>query len=402
MAIGAISRPQVTTDPQDTSLDWPTGIADQQPPWDGRDLVRDVHRFLRSRPPLVSLAAVDFLRSILVRVVAGEILVLQAGDCAENLADTGDEVVSRKVELFRTLADIMSRNTGRPVIIVGRIGGQFAKPRSNATEIVDGRELPVYRGALVNGPQATPSARRADPARLLDGYLAARSITETLGNPLDACPTSGKVAAVWTSHEALVLDYEVPFVRQLEGRTYLGSTHWPWIGERTRRPDGAHVELLSRVVNPVACKVGPTATPAELIALCRRLDPARQPGRLTFISRIGAKWVHERLPGLVRAVAGEGYPVIWMCDPMHGNTRKCGVDDRKVRLISDVNLEIDRFTDAVASVGGLPGGLHLETTPDPVLECADRHEAQPLRGTSLCDPRLNRRQASAVVARWRP
>jgi 3-deoxy-7-phosphoheptulonate synthase len=402
MTIEAASYAAAMPEPRDVRPDWPAGIAHQQPPWPERGLLPDVHRFLRSRPALVNRTAVDVLRSALARAAAGEALVLQAGDCAERMTDTGRDVVSRKAGLLRALTEIMRRNTGRPVITVGRIGGQFAKPRSSTTEIVDGHELPVYRGELVNQPQPTPSARRADPARLLDGYLAARHITEALGDPVAPRAGDANPDAIWTSHEALVLDYEVPFLRRWEDRTYLGSTHWPWVGERTRRPDSAHVELLSRVVNPVACKVGPTATAAELVALCARLNPGREQGRLTFISRVGARRVHERLPALVRAVELEGYPVIWMCDPMHGNTRQRAADGRKLRLVTDVSLEIDRFTEAVTSAGGVPGGLHLETTTDPVLECADADETEPLRGTSLCDPRLNERQARAVVSRWRP
>lgn len=399
MTTEAASYPPVLTQLRDTGPDWPAGTAYQQPPWADRGLLPDVHRFFRSRPPLVSQAAISSLRRLLIRAASGEALVLQAGDCAEDMADTGHDVVSRKAELLRGLAETMRLGTGRPVVVVGRIGGQFAKPRSNPTEIIGGHEFPAYRGPLVNRPEPTASARRADPARLLDGYLAARRITEALGDPLDTGPDA---APVWTSHEALVLDYEVPFLRRLQDEVYLGSTHWPWIGERTRQPDSAHVELLSKVVNPVSCKVGPAATPADLIALCGRLNPAREPGRLTFISRMGAERVRDRLPALVRAVRREGYPVIWICDPMHGNTRRRASDGGKIRLVTEVNLEIDRFTESVTSAGGVPAGLHLETTPDHVLECADADESEPLRFASLCDPRLNERQARAVVGRWRP
>ncbi len=209
---------------------------------------------------------------------------------------------------------------------------------------------------------------------------------------------------MWASHEALLLDYELPLLRRdARGRPLLASTHFPWIGERTRDPDGAHVALLASVVNPVGCKVGPSTTPAELLRLCALLDPGREPGRLTLIARLGADRVAEVLPGLVRAVHAAGHPVVWLGDPMHGNT-VAGPHGLKTRLVPDLVREVEAFQRAVRAEGAVAGGLHLETTPDDVTECADDAAGLARVGdkyTSLCDPRLNPRQAVAVVSAWR-
>lgn len=208
---------------------------------------------------------------------------------------------------------------------------------------------------------------------------------------------------MWTSHEALLLDYEVPMLRTDEqGRLFLGSTHWPWIGERTREVDGAHVAMLSQVANPVACKVGPTMEPDELLALCERLDPWRDPGKLTLIARMGADAVTDRLPRLVEALRTADHPAIWLTDPMHGNT-VTAPSGHKTRLVETVALEVSRFVSAVRDAGGIPGGLHLETTPDDVTECADTEAELASVGeryTSLCDPRLTPRQAMSVISSW--
>ena len=209
---------------------------------------------------------------------------------------------------------------------------------------------------------------------------------------------------MWTSHEALLLDYELPMVRrQPDGGLLLGSAHWPWIGERTRQVDGAHVALLAAVDNPVACKVGPQMTPEQILALCERLDPRREPGRLTLIARMGADAVRAALPPLVRAVRAAGHPVIWLTDPMHGNTVNSPVG-LKTRCVETVIREVTDFQSAVAEAGGVDGGLHLETTPDQVTECAVGESEIPGVGekyTSLCDPRLNPSQAVAVASAWR-
>lgn len=371
----------------------------QQPAWDNHEAVEQVRRQLAAKPPLVEPGSIDRLRTELAAAAAGDALVLQAGDCAEDPAESTPEHVRRKVALLDVLADVVAAISGRPVIRVGRIGGQYAKPRSAGTEWRGEVELPVYRGHLVNGPEFDADERRPDPQRLLIGYRAASEVMAHLG----ASPGSSGDPAVWTSHEALLLDYEVPLLRR-DGtdRPLLTSTHWPWIGDRTRQVDGPHVSLLADVANPVACKVGPRMSVVDLLALCARLDPAREPGRLTLIARLGAGVVADRLPPLVDAVRRAGHPVIWLGDPMHANT-VLAADGRKTRLLDSIIGEVTAFQAAVRSAGGTPGGLHLETTPEEVTECTDARSDIARVGeryTSLCDPRLNPLQAVAVVSAW--
>ncbi|MEU6894897.1 3-deoxy-7-phosphoheptulonate synthase [Streptomyces sp. NPDC046557] len=376
-------------------------VAQQQPQWGDPAQVEQVRNVLATLPPLVETQSLGGLRGLLAEVVAGRAQVLQAGDCAEDPAECTAGDVERKMRLLDVLAGVMDAITDRPVVRVGRIAGQYAKPRSAHTEWVGGVEIPVYRGHMVNGPEPDPEARRPDPRRLLAGYRAANRVMANL------CPTSqARIApAVWTSHEALLLDYEIPMLRRdRAGRIALSSTHWPWIGERTRRLDGAHVALLADVVNPVACKVGPRMTAAELLALCERLDPEKEPGRLTLIARMGADATTHLLPPLVRAVRAAGHPVIWLVDPMHGNTVTTA-EGRKIRVVETIIREVTAFQAAVRAAGGTPGGIHLETTPDAVTECADvPHDTDRIgeKYTTLCDPRLNPRQAIAVVSAWQP
>jgi 3-deoxy-7-phosphoheptulonate synthase len=296
--------------------------------------------------------------------------------------------------MLNTLAAVMEEKTRSPVIRVGRIAGQFAKPRSRPTELVNGRELPVFRGHLVNGPEPVTHRRLATPERLVAGYRAARDAFEILRR---------REEPVWTSHDAVLLDYELPMLRPgRDGQVFLASTHWPWAGVRTGRADGAHIAMLALVANPVACKVGPTVDLDELLSVCERLDPLREPGRLTLISRMGADAVAATLPPLVEAVRTAGHPAIWLCDPMHGNT-VTGPGGRKTRLLDTVAREVREFQAAVERAGGIAGGLHLETTPDDVTECVP--DASHLEGaggayTTLCDPRLNPDQAVEIVSTW--
>ncbi|MFD5105071.1 3-deoxy-7-phosphoheptulonate synthase [Streptomyces cinereoruber] len=377
-----------------------TSTARQQPPWEDPAEVERVRGALAALPPLVETESLDRLRQRLAEVAAGRAQVVQAGDCAEDPAESTAADAERKTGLLDELAGVMNAVTRQPVVRVGRIAGQYAKPRSAPTETVGGIEIPVYRGHLVNGPEPDPEARRPDPRRMLAGYHAASRLMAHL------CPTPEARAdpPVWTSHEALLLDYEIPMLRpDRQGRLALTSTHWPWIGERTRQLRGAHVALLADVVNPVACKVGPRTTVAELLGLCERLDPGKEPGRLTLIARMGADAAAGLLPPLVRAVRAAGHPVIWLVDPLHGNTVTTS-DGRKTRVVETVVREVTAFRDAVRAAGGTAGGIHLETTPDPVTECADTpHDTGRVgdKYTTLCDPRLNPRQARAVVAAWR-
>lgn len=369
--------------------------AAQQPDWGTPELVAQVRDELAGLPGLVTDRDVNALRVALVEVAAGRAQVLQAGDCAEDPAESTPSHLARKTGLIDTLAGLMKTNTRKPVLRVGRIAGQYAKPRSASTEVVRGVELPVYRGHMVNEPEPELEARRPDPKRILLGYWAASEAMEALrSNRFDA--------PLWTSHEALLMDYEEPMLRRRDdGRLLLSSTHWPWIGDRTRQPDGAHVAMLAAVVNPVACKVGPTTSVDELLDIVARLDPRHEPGRLTLIARMGADLVADRLPPLVRAVRDTGRRMIWLCDPMHGNT--ITVSARKTRLLDTMIREVEAFQLAVGSAGGVVGGLHLEITPNQVVECVaelsevDRVDAD---YTTFCDPRLNPGQAMAVVSAW--
>ncbi|MDQ0774366.1 3-deoxy-7-phosphoheptulonate synthase [Streptomyces aurantiacus] len=395
-------------------LEFGSKPAGQQPRWEDEEELRRVRRRLLHAPGLVGSEDVRALRSDLAAVAAGAAHVVQAGDCAEDPAQCTAAQVARKADLLDVLASRLTAVTHRPVVRVGRMAGQFGKPRSKPTEWVGDVELPVYRGHLVNGPEPNLRARRPDPLRMERCYRASDDVLRHLGwrrGPAEpsAGPASGSASGsptgppVWTSHEALVLDYELPLVRRdSTGTPYLASTHWPWIGDRTRQVDGAHVALLSAVANPVACKAGPGMTVGELLALCERLDPAREPGRLTLIARMGAQLAARRLPPLVSAVRAAGHPVIWLCDPMHANTVTTP-GGRKTRYVEWITQEVREFRAAVREAGGVAGGLHLETTPDHVTECAPNpsaadqvHETY----TSLCDPRLRPDQALSVVEAW--
>ena len=384
-------------------LDIRRKTAPQQPQWDDSAQVQRVREELAARPALVSVEDTRRLRDLLAEVAAGKANVVQAGDCAEDPAECAFGYIARKAGLLDVLAGTMKMITHKPVVRSARIAGQFAKPRSRPTEWVGDVELPVYRGHMVNCPEPDPDGRRPDPGRMLSGYLAASDAMQHLGwwRPSERLTID---TPVWTSHEALLLDYELPMMRRDDaGRWLLTSTHWPWIGERTRQVDGAHVALLAEVVNPVACKVGPAMPVGELLTLCERLDPGREPGRLTFIARMGADAVADRLPPLVAAAKAAGHPVIWLTDPMHGNT-VAGPDGLKTRLLDTIVREVELFQCAVRAGGGIPGGLHLETTPDEVTECV-RNESHldevGTKYTSFCDPRLNPSQAVSVVTAWR-
>ncbi|EFV14909.1 3-deoxy-7-phosphoheptulonate synthase [Segniliparus rugosus] len=376
----------------------------QQPAWEDEDHIAEVREELSGFPALVGADEVRTLRELLVTVAQGRANIVQAGDCAEDLAESTAAHVARKVGMLSMLAGSMRMANHKPVLRVGRIAGQYSKPRSNHTEIVGGVELPVFRGQMVNGHAPNASDRRPDPTRLLSGYWAANRVLHHLGWRR---PSSIAIIEppVWTSHEALLLDYELPALRRdAEGNLVLTSTHWPWVGDRTRDIDGPHISLLARISNPVALKVGPSMTVEELLELAELLDPDRVHGRLTLISRMGATRVVDRLGPLVQAVAEAGHPVIWLCDPMHGNTA-AAPNGLKTRYLTNILAEVRAFRAIVAEHGGVAGGLHLEATPEDVLESVADAEAaaDPAFGEkylTLCDPRLNLAQALEVVRAW--
>ncbi|MDS1270780.1 3-deoxy-7-phosphoheptulonate synthase [Lipingzhangella sp. LS1_29] len=384
------------------TLETPSRPIPQQPGWRDHPYLPTVHRELAGRPGLVQANGTDRLHALLAQVATGEARIVMAGDCSEDPAECGSEDVARKSGLLEMLAGRVRMTTRKPVIRAARIAGQYAKPRSSPVELVEGRELPSYRGHMVNSPEPDPELRIPDPARILTGYTAAREVMRHLGwcdettGPRDGAP-------IWTSHEALLLDYETPMLRHApDGRIFLASTHWPWLGERTRDPAGAHVALLADIANPVACKIGPAIDTDELLTLCERLDPDRVPGRLTLIARMGAGTTQDRLPLLVDRVRTAGHPVVWLSDPMHGNTVSTP-SGLKTRYVETIIREVQEFQAAVQAMGGAAGGLHLETTPDQVTECVPNrfHVSEvPGKYTSFCDPRLNPDQATAVASAW--
>jgi 3-deoxy-7-phosphoheptulonate synthase len=379
--------------------------AAQQPPWDPRSGLASVLATLRAEAPLVTASACHSLHRDLGSVAAGEALVIQAGDCAERFADATEDGVRARVDLLARLADIAEHGTGRPVVRIGRMAGQYAKPRSQDWErTADGRLLAVYRGDAVNSPEPDPAARTCDARRLLAAYRhAARTLDQMFLTDLP--PTFGGPDAMFSvtyaGHEALLLDYEYALVREDEhrGGAYGSSGHFLWIGERTRAAAGAHVSFAERIGNPVGVKVGPDAPDAEIVALTARLTHRRDPGRLSLIVRMGDR-VGTELPRLLRALGPAARRVLWVCDPMHGNTRR-NRHGQKTRVVADVVREVRTVVTVLTGHGLAMAGLHLETTPEPVRECVDtaveldRHLD---RYTSACDPRLNPDQAEAVVA----
>jgi 3-deoxy-7-phosphoheptulonate synthase len=429
-----------------TTSSWRGRPAAQQPPWPDEEALKQAVANLASLPPLVIASEARQLTAKLAAVSRGEAFLLQAGDCAESFREFSADGIRDKLKVMLQMAVTLTYAAGVPVVKVGRIAGQFAKPRTAPLERVGGVELEAFRGHMVNDEAFEPQARRPDASRLVSAYHQAaatlnllRAFTkggfadlshvhrwnqefvassaqgrryERIASEIDRALRFMQACGIdlgaeeglhetdfWTSHEALVLHYEEALTRQdsLTGDWVDCSGHLLWIGERTRQVDGAHVEFLSGVINPLAVKVGPTATPEEALALCRRLDPHRTPGRLTLITRLGAGHVEETLPGLVEAVRDGGYPVVWACDPMHGNTFT-SESGRKTRRFDDIVVELREWFAVHRAMGTWPGGVHVELTGDDVTECLGGAEEiveddLEQRYTTMCDPRLNARQS---------
>ncbi|MDH6579069.1 3-deoxy-7-phosphoheptulonate synthase class II [Kitasatospora sp. MAP5-34] len=376
-------------------VSWRDLPAAQQPDWPDQSALAAVMADLGSCAPLVLPEESDRLRDRLAAVARGEAVLIQGGDCAETFGGTSERQIRAKLTTLDQMATVLSAAAGLPAIRIGRIAGQYSKPRSNPTEVIDGLELPVYRGDSVNSVEFTPEARRPDPERLRRAY---HSSAVTL-NLIRAVTGGAETEAVYTSHEALILDYEAALTRRdsRTGRYYAGSGHLLWIGERTRQLDGAHLAFAARVDNPVAVKLGPSATADEAMALIDLLDPEREPGRLTFITRMGARQIRDVLPELVAKVTASGAQVAWVCDPMHGNTFTSPTG-HKTRRVADIADEAEGFLAVHRELGTHPGGFHLEFTGDFVTECVggtDEVTFEDLgrRYESTCDPRLNRGQA---------
>ncbi|MGP3985999.1 3-deoxy-7-phosphoheptulonate synthase [Streptomyces sp. 3N207] len=412
---GTAGRPAAPEAPMGVQQLAPPGGHGQEPQWSDHPALGEVSARLAAAPPLVHVDEVRQLRQALASVARGDGLVLQAGDCAESLDECGPDQAAHRIAVLDELGDHLERSSGRHVVRIGRLAGQFAKPRSQPTERVGDRELPVFRGHMVNSEVPTASARRPDPRRMLRAYEAATTVLEDLRNR-----RGPRTAGPWASHEALVLDYEHPLVRDSwggrgdrEGREsradrdvdapLLTSTHLPWVGERTRGAGSRHLALLASVANPVACKLGPTATPDEVLLLCRLLDPDRLPGRLALIVRMGRSRISEALPPIVAAVRRAGHPVVWLCDPMHGNTVRAA-SGLKTRYLPDLIAEAAAFRTVLDRQGQHAGGVHLEVAASDVTECVGgpvgSAEGLGERYTTLCDPRLNPEQARRFLNTW--
>jgi 3-deoxy-7-phosphoheptulonate synthase len=435
-----------------TPTSWRQHDAAQQPQWPDMAAVDAALKQVAGYPPLVFAGEARSLQAALAQVAAGNAFLLQAGDCAESFEEFSANNIREKLRVILQMAIVLTYSMGVPVVKVGRMAGQFAKPRSSDTEKVGSLEIPSFRGHIVNDASPTQAARIPNPERLVQAYHQSASTLnllraftkggfadlnrvhawtqefvgaspegqryEQLAREIDmamgfmrACGVDTENNStlhevdVFTSHEALILGYEEALTRQdsLTGEWYDCSAHMLWIGERTRQLDGAHVEFLRGVGNPIGCKIGPSATPEWVIELCEKLNPAQIPGRLTLISRMGAGKVEDALRPLLRAVRDSGHPVVWACDPMHGNT-VTAPNGRKTRDFEDIVTEIAGFVRAHNAEGTWPGGIHVELTGDDVTECTGgghsvSNEDLDERYQTICDPRLNGRQSIDLAFR---
>lgn len=436
-----------------TPESWKEFPAAQQPDWPDQAEYDAVLKEMASLPALVFINEIKELNSALALAAQGKAFLLQAGDCAESFNDHSAQTIQNKLKVILQMAVVLTYSTGVPVIKVGRIAGQYAKPRSSPFEQYGDIELPSFRGHIVNSELPSFEARKPDPKRMIHAYHQSgstlnliRSLTkggfsdlskvhtwtqefvrtstegqryETVAFEIDralrfmaACGIDLSKEEVlqqvkfWTSHEALLLGYEYALTRQdsATGKWYDLSAHSIWIGERTRDLGGAHLEFASGVSNPIGCKIGPTTTKDQILAICEKLNPDRKPGRLTLITRMGADNITEVLPALIEAVQNEGHPVLWACDPMHGNTFNSAGYGLKTRRFDAILKELKGFFEVHKSLGSWPGGVHIELTGEDVTECLGgaeevlEHELN-INYNSICDPRLNGRQSLDLAYR---
>jgi len=428
-----------------TKTGWRKYTVLQQPNWPDKDRLEEILATISTLPPLVFAGEIRDLKEQLAQASRGEAFLLQGGDCSEEFSRCTAPNIRETLKVLLQMAVTLTYAGGKPVVKVGRIAGQYAKPRSADTEMVNGVELPSYRGDMANSIEPTLEARTPDPARLLQGYnmsaatlnllraftkggfgalhrvqawnqefvkqspmgrsyeRLARQISqalafmETIG--IDTDTPQLKQAQFYTSHEALFLGYEEALTREdsTSGGWYDCSGHMLWIGDRTRQIDGAHVEFLRGVLNPIGMKVGPKHDVDDILAIIERLNPANEPGRMTLIARFGAHDIEKYLPPLIRAVKQEGLNVLWSCAPMHANIRKAS-SGHKTRSFDDILSELRCFFELHWSEGTIPGGVHFELTGDNVTECTGgaRQLADAQLGDNYlttCDPRLNAEQS---------
>ncbi|BCO10795.1 phospho-2-dehydro-3-deoxyheptonate aldolase [Desulfolithobacter dissulfuricans] len=428
-----------------TKSSWRNFTALQQPNWPDEAKVDEVLQTISNLPPLVFAGEIRDLKLQLAKASAGEAFLLQGGDCSEEFARCTAPNIRETLKVLLQMAVILTYAGGKPVVKVGRIAGQYAKPRSSDTEMVNGMEIPSYRGDMVNSVEPTPEARIPNPENMLKGYYLAAStlnllraftrggfaalhrvqawnqefvkqspmgrsyerlakqisqainFMQTIGIPTDT--PQFRQAQFFTSHEALLLGYEEALTREdsTTGGWYDCSAHMLWIGDRTRQIDGAHIEFLRGVLNPVGMKVGPRHDIDEILAIIEKLNPDNEPGRMTLITRFGAREIEKYLPPLLRAIKKEGINVVWSCDPMHANIRKTR-SGHKTRSFDDILSELRCFFELHWAEGTVPGGVHFELTGDDVTECTGG--ARQLLDDQLgenylttCDPRLNAEQS---------
>ena len=426
-----------------SAITWPDLPAVQQPAWPDAAALEEVLAELRAQPPLVFAGECDILTDHLGKASRGEAFVLTGGDCAETFAANTADSIRARLKTVLQMSVVLTYAASLPVIKVGRVAGQYFKPRSNPMEVRDGVELPSYLGDAVNALDFTLDSRQPDPRRLLRAYHASGSalnliraftqggyadlrqvhawnqdfvrdstagqLYERLAAEIDralsfmhACGANPEEFArveFYAAHEALSLDYERALTRvdSRTGELYDVSGHFLWVGERTRQLDGAHMHFAASIRNPVGMKVGPTASPEDVLEAVERLNPDRIPGRLSLITRMGAGTVRDALPAIVQKVEASGHPVVWVCDPMHGNTREAS-SGHKTRSFDDVIAEVEGFFDVHRRVGTIPGGIHVELTSDDVTECVGgthgvAEDGLGVRYETACDPRLNREQS---------
>lgn len=418
-------------------------VAAQQPAWPDREELSTAVSELKALPPLVFAGECDNLKARIAAAANGEAFWLQGGDCAETFKGATADSIRNRIKTILQMAAVLQYGASLPVIKVGRMAGQFAKPRSNDLERRGEIELPAYRGDAVNDLEFTETARRPDPNRLVkvyhtssatlnlvraftqggfadlrlvhewnkgfvkDSNIGARyeAMANEIGRALDFMRSAGinpeefKTVDFYSSHEALILEYEKALTR-IDSRTglpYDVSAHFLWIGERTRQLDGAHIDFAKKIRNPIGVKLGPKTSVSDALNLINVLDPDREPGRLTFITRMGAGKIREALPPLVDAVTKSGAKVLWVCDPMHGNTYEAP-SGYKTRRFDDVLDEVRGFFEVHQNLGTHPGGIHIELTGDDVTECVGggaeiSHEDLAMRYETACDPRLNHTQS---------
>ena len=422
---------------------WSDLVAAQQPHWPDEQQLAHAQSVLRGLPPLVFAGECDDLTTKLAAASAGNAFVLMGGDCAETFAANTADSIRARLKTLLQMAIVLTYGAAMPVVKIGRIAGQYGKPRSADNETIDGVSLPSYRGDAVNGLDFTSVARTPDPMRLVQTYHASaaalnlvRAFTqggyadlrqvhswnqdfvgttttgkryEQLAEDIDralafmtACgadPDEFRRADVYSSHEALLLDYEKPMTRvdSRTGNLYDVAAHFLWIGERTRDLDGAHIDFASRITNPIGVKLSTKSDPDMVRKLLDKLDPHHTPGRLMIITRMGAGKIRDSLPAIVESVRETGHPVTWVCDPMHGNTKETA-SGHKTRIFDDVLDEVRGFFEVHAATGTHPGGVHIELTGDDVTECLGgiggvSESDLPFRYETACDPRLNRVQS---------